>query len=54
MMKNFIIYEVITNDVSNYMNLFARIAHIICNHTYKDVQIREYDMGWGVHVPCMG
>jgi len=23
---------VITNDVSDYGNLFVRIAHIICNH----------------------
>jgi hypothetical protein len=23
----------ITNDVSDYINLFVRIAHIICNHT---------------------
>jgi len=22
----------ITNDVSDYINLFVRIAHIICNH----------------------
>jgi hypothetical protein len=26
------IYEVITNDVSDYLNLLVRIAHIICNH----------------------
>jgi len=24
-------YEVITNDVSDYINLFVRITHIICN-----------------------
>jgi len=24
---------VTTNDVSDYINLFVRIAHIICNHT---------------------
>jgi len=23
----------ITNDVSDYINLLVRIAHIICNHT---------------------
>jgi hypothetical protein len=25
------LYEVITNDVSDYINLLVRIAHIICN-----------------------
>jgi hypothetical protein len=25
-------YMVITNDVSDYINLLVRIAHIICNH----------------------
>jgi hypothetical protein len=25
-------YRVITNDVSNYINLLVRLAHIICNH----------------------
>jgi len=31
-----LIYGVITNDVSNYINLLVRIAHIICNsHIYK-------------------
>jgi hypothetical protein len=25
-------YRVITNDVSDYINLLVRIAHIICNH----------------------
>jgi hypothetical protein len=25
-------YGVITNDVSDYINLLVRIAHIICNH----------------------
>jgi len=24
----------ITNDVSDYVNLLARISHIICNHPY--------------------
>jgi len=24
---------VITNDVSDYINLLVRIAHIICNHS---------------------
>jgi hypothetical protein len=27
-----LLYGVITNDVSDYINLLARIAHIICNH----------------------
>jgi len=27
-----VIYGVITNDVSDYVNLLVRIAHIICNH----------------------
>jgi hypothetical protein len=27
-------YEVITNDVSDYINVLVRIAHIICNHTF--------------------
>jgi hypothetical protein len=25
-------YRVIANDVSGYINLLVRIAHIICNH----------------------
>jgi hypothetical protein len=25
-------YSMITNDVSDYINLLVRIAHIICNH----------------------
>jgi NAD-dependent oxidoreductase involved in siderophore biosynthesis len=25
-------YEMITNDVNNYINLLVRIVHIICNH----------------------
>jgi hypothetical protein len=28
----FRIYGMITNDVSDYINLLVRIAHIICNH----------------------
>jgi len=28
-----LVYGVITNDVSYYMNLLVRIAHIICNHS---------------------
>jgi len=28
----YVIYEVITNDVSDYVNILVRIAHIICNH----------------------
>jgi hypothetical protein len=27
-------YRVITNDVSDYINLLVRIAHIICNHSF--------------------
>jgi hypothetical protein len=27
------IYGMITNDVSDYINLLVRIAHIICNHS---------------------
>jgi hypothetical protein len=27
-------YEVITKDVSDYINLLVIIAHIICNHPY--------------------
>jgi hypothetical protein len=27
-----VVYGMITNDVSDYINLLARIAHIICNH----------------------
>jgi hypothetical protein len=30
--NGYTIYGVITNDVSDYMNLLVRIAHIICNH----------------------
>jgi hypothetical protein len=26
------IMNMITNDVSDYINLWVRIAHIICNH----------------------
>jgi hypothetical protein len=26
-------YGVITNDVSDYIDILVRIAHIICNHT---------------------
>jgi len=29
-----LIHSVITNDVSDYINLFVRIAHIIYNHTF--------------------
>jgi len=28
-----LLYRVITNDVSDYINLLVRFAHIICNHT---------------------
>jgi hypothetical protein len=28
---------VITNDVSDYINLLVRIAHSICNHPYSHV-----------------
>jgi hypothetical protein len=30
------IYGVITNDVSDYIHVLVRIAHIICNHMYKE------------------
>jgi len=31
-------HGVIKNDVSNYLNVYVRIAHIICNHSlYKTV-----------------
>jgi hypothetical protein len=28
-----LLYKVVTNDVSDYINLLVRIAHIICNHS---------------------
>jgi hypothetical protein len=28
-----VLYRVITNDVSDYINLLVRIAYIICNHS---------------------
>jgi hypothetical protein len=32
-------YTTIINDMSDYINLFLRIAHIICNHSvyYKNI-----------------
>jgi hypothetical protein len=27
-------YRVIANDVSNYINMLVRIAHIICDHDF--------------------
>jgi hypothetical protein len=34
---------VITNDVSDYINLLVRIAHIICNHAlYYRLQTLRY------------
>jgi hypothetical protein len=32
-------HTVITNDVSDYINLLLRIAHIICNHPYICIDI---------------
>jgi hypothetical protein len=34
-------YRVITNDVSDYINLLVRIAHIICNHPIRTALVRE-------------
>jgi tRNA1(Val) A37 N6-methylase TrmN6 len=31
------LYRMITNDVSDYINLLVRFAHIICNHPYFKV-----------------
>jgi hypothetical protein len=28
----YVLYEIITNYVSDYINLLVKIAHIICNH----------------------
>jgi len=39
----------ITNDVSDYINLLVRIAHIIFNHplcTYVDSTSRQSCSGW--------
>jgi hypothetical protein len=30
-------HGVITNDVSDYINLLVRIAHIICNHPLCEI-----------------
>jgi len=30
--KLLIMYGMITNDVSDYINLLVRLSHIICNH----------------------
>jgi hypothetical protein len=47
-MGTMIKYEVITKDVSDYINLLVRIAHIICNHPlYKMLAGRPE--GYGVH-----
>jgi hypothetical protein len=32
MFKVFVEFGMTTNDVSDYINLLVRIAHIICNH----------------------
>jgi len=34
-------YRVITNDVSDYINLLVRIAHIICNHSLHEHVTKE-------------
>jgi hypothetical protein len=31
----------ITNDVSDYINLLVRIAHIICNHPYYSMEFSD-------------
>jgi hypothetical protein len=33
-----LVYGVITNDVSDYINLLVRIAHIICNHPIFSIE----------------
>jgi hypothetical protein len=33
--QNALLYRIITNDVSIYINLLVRITHIICNHTLQ-------------------
>jgi len=35
-------YGMITNDVSDYINLLVRIAHIICNHTLHSTYKCQY------------
>jgi hypothetical protein len=31
----------VTNDVSDYINLLLRVAHIICNHAFADTVARS-------------
>jgi hypothetical protein len=39
-------YDVITDDVSDYINLLVRIAHIICNRPlYKTIILSVFCMG---------
>jgi len=40
------LYGVITNDVSDYINLLVRIAHIICNHPLHWKNKRDFDVGF--------
>jgi len=35
------IYRVITNDVSDYINLLVRIVHITCNHPSLQLKINQ-------------
>jgi hypothetical protein len=34
-------YRMITNDVSDYVNVLVRIAYIICNHPILRIEILE-------------
>jgi len=36
----------ITNDVSGYINLLARIAHIVCNHPVGCPEWSSQDRAW--------
>jgi len=38
-LKPLLTYGMITNDVSDCINLFVRIAHIICNHPSYELQL---------------
>jgi len=44
-----LIYGVITIDVSNYINLLVRIAHIICNHPLHIWNVPFYDTLHTIH-----
>jgi len=43
-----IIYRVITNDVSYYIHLLVRIAHIIYNHTLLFLWLFNYPLSTAV------